>query len=93
MSPVVAYAVETRLVELDDNFTVRLNDGQRDSHKQARQTGGSGVCRLLTFFITSVSMTWKTFQGSHTVRYWVRKGARSKLRVSEAPPLASRSNL
>lgn len=48
---------------------------------------------LLTFFITSVSMTWKTFQGSHTVRYWVRKGARSKLRVSEAPPLASRSNL
>lgn len=66
------------------------------------ETTGLGRAKLLrsqlgisfsSCLMTMVSMTKKRSHGNHSVCSWVMKGARSKCRIMEIPPMVTRSKL
>lgn len=66
------------------------------------ETTGLGRAKLLrsqlgisfsSCLMTMVSITKKRSHGSHSVCSWVMKGARSKCRIMEIPPIVTRSKL
>ena len=66
------------------------------------ETTGLGRAKLLrsqlgisfsSCLMTMVSITKKRSHGSHSVCSWVMKGARSKCKIMEIPPMVTRSKL